>query len=270
MLLIVTPSLGISRFLDETIKSVRSVTIPHRHVIACPSHRVAALQERFPDSIVVPDQGPVGGMYGAIRAGVEAQAQWDWLTYINDDDYLLPGFQFMAESHFAQENPNAIAYGDVVYVDPANRLLCEMPIESNPRFFVPLLYVGISPFGQQGTVISHSLYQSIGGFDTSYRYCGDVELVIKAHKEQCRLQYYPLRVGAFRVLNPGQLSTNAAAFDPERLRILHTWFPKRSTTWLLIWSRLRFRFRNLPRYLERIRNVGWKTSKHFMTGGGNA
>src|SRR4051812_6367293 len=94
-LLVVTPTLGESPFLDQTVASIEAQPLHIEHVIATPGRKVAELAARYPDATVVADAGRLGGIYGAINAGIQAASakfKWDWFTYINDDDTLLPGF----------------------------------------------------------------------------------------------------------------------------------------------------------------------------------
>ena len=69
-LLIVTPTLGQSCFLDETVNCIYRLEARVQHIISCPKDRIAALKERFSRSRVVADQGKEAGLYGAINAGL--------------------------------------------------------------------------------------------------------------------------------------------------------------------------------------------------------
>jgi len=63
------------------------------HLLAAPAEKQPELQARFPHTRVVADAGRAGGIYGALNAALAvAGNDWDWFTYINDDDTLLPGF----------------------------------------------------------------------------------------------------------------------------------------------------------------------------------
>src|ERR1035437_5874504 len=89
--LIVTPTLADSPFLDATVQSVREQTFAFIHVLAVPAHQVEPVRRRYPHATVVPDAGRAGGIYGALNAALDAAPPgWAWFTYINDDDLLLP------------------------------------------------------------------------------------------------------------------------------------------------------------------------------------
>ena len=55
-LLIVTPTLNRSRYLDETIASVRSYAPDAEHILSAPSNEVEALRARYPELQVVADK----------------------------------------------------------------------------------------------------------------------------------------------------------------------------------------------------------------------
>jgi len=117
-LLVVTPTLGVSTYLEDTVRGVTSLQIPFVHVLSCPGPMVAKLQARFPHAIVVADAGKEAGLYGAINIALRAAGEdWQWFTYINDDDELGPGFSEVAQRHFAKENPEPVVYGNVRVID---------------------------------------------------------------------------------------------------------------------------------------------------------
>ena len=66
--LVVTPTLGESGFLDETVAQVGSVGVPVLHVISAPANRIKPLAARFPHARITADAGKAGGIYGALNA----------------------------------------------------------------------------------------------------------------------------------------------------------------------------------------------------------
>jgi Ca2+-binding RTX toxin-like protein len=70
-LLVVTPTLGESPWLEETISSVAAVAGAPEHVLVAPADKVAALARRYPRVAVVAEPG--GGMYAAINAGLDGR-----------------------------------------------------------------------------------------------------------------------------------------------------------------------------------------------------
>ena len=81
-LLVVTPTLGESEFLDGSIQAVRDLSLRTTHVISCPAAKVAAMRQRFPHCIVVPDAGREGGIYGALNAALGSGAAGVGLVHL--------------------------------------------------------------------------------------------------------------------------------------------------------------------------------------------
>ena len=263
-LLVVTPTLGDSRYLDQTVDSVRAQPLTIRHVLAVPAARVAALQERYPHTLVVPDVGKAGAIYGALNAALaQVPDGWDWFTYINDDDLLLPGFGEMARRHFDLAQPAPVTYGDVGLIDDDDRPLGRITVAPDPRWIPALLQQGISPVMQQGMLFHRDTVAWLRGFDLHYRLCADLDFWLRACAAGHRLRYYPVPVAQFR-LRRGQLSGATALTEREQEEIVQRLYPARLPAWQRQATRLRYRLHNLPRYLERFRARGIRTSYEML------
>jgi hypothetical protein len=266
-LLIVTPTLGDSEFLDASIQAVRDLPLRTTHVISCPAGKIAAMKQRFPHCIVVPDAGREGAIYGALNVALEqAPKDWDWFTYINDDDELTPGFAQMAREHFSRTNAEPVTYGDVRLITDDGTPVSRITTEKTPRYFAPLLRQGISPLNQQGMLFRADVVRELKGFDLRYRLCADLDFWLRAHAAGHAFRHYPLEVGKFRI-RAGQLSGNVALTIREQQDIVSRVLPGNSSALALRWARLRYRVLNLPRYLERRRHAGWSTSNALLSGG---
>lgn len=266
-ILVVTPTLGESRYLAETIASVRKQAANILHVLAAPAPKVVPLQARCAPAKVRPDAGKAGGIYGALNAALAGTTEdWDWFTYINDDDTLLPGFGEMLRRHARSADAADVLYGDVELVDDAGRRVSRVTVERDPAWIPALLQQGISPLMQQGMLFRRSLVDRIRGFDITYRLCADLDFWLRALAEGARFRYHPLRIAQFR-LRPGQLSGNTAVTEREQNEIVTRHLPVPVTPWRKRWARWRYRCWNLPRYLERIRNRGFRSSYDLLEDG---
>jgi hypothetical protein len=266
-LLVVTPTLGDSEFLDASIQAVRDLSLRTTHVISCPAGKIAALSVRFPHCIVVPDAGREGAIYGALNVALEqAPKKWDWFTYINDDDLLTPGFAQMARQHFQRADAEPVTYGDVRIIVDDGTPISLITTEKTPRYFAPLLQQGISPLNQQGMLFRADVVRELKGFDLRYKLCADLDFWLRAHAAGHAFRHYPLEVGKFRI-RAGQLSGNVALTIREQQEVVSRVIPKQSSALMLRWARLRYRLLNLPRYLERKRFAGWSTSNALLAGG---
>ncbi|HWA08591.1 MAG TPA: glycosyltransferase [Opitutaceae bacterium] len=267
-ILVVTPTLGDSVFLDRTVASVAAQPVDLIHVIATPAPRVAELQARFPRTRVVADAGRAGGIYGALNAGLAAAGdEWDWFTYINDDDTLLPGFSSAFFHQVIADFPEAVVYGDVDLLDENDRVLSQVTVERTPAWIPALLQEGISPLMQQGMLFRRQLVGRLGGFDLRYRLCADLDFWLRAYVMRAGFRYFPVRIAQFR-LRGGQLSGNTATTEREQEEIVRRHLPEPVSRFRRRLARWRYRWCNLPRYLERVRTRGWRTSYQLLQGEG--
>lgn len=266
-LLVITPTLGDSQFLDETVASVSRLGLAICHVLCCPAERIKALRARFPGCRVAPDAGRSGGIYGALNAALDAFSQeaWTWFTYINDDDVLSRGLAAMFQAHAGGTAPEPVAYGKVRLIDERSQTLGWITNETRPRYLPAILHNGMSPLNQQGMLFHRNVVERLSGFDLRYRLCADLDFWVRAYAEGFRFRYYPIEVGQFR-LRQGQLSGNVLLTQREQEDIVRRHLPKRSPDWLLFLLRMRYRLRNATRYLERLRSVGWKKSYAVLGG----
>ncbi len=269
-ILVVTPTLGESTFLDRAVASVSTQPLDLLHVLSAPAPKVAALQARYPRTRVVADAGRSGGIYGALNAGLAAAGtEWDWFTYINDDDALLPGFSSVFLHQIFAEFPESVVYGDVDLIDDHDRVISQVTVERRPEWIPALLQQGISPLMQQGMLFRRGLVRRLGGFDPRYRLCADLDFWLRAYVAGAGFRHFPVRIAQFR-LRGGQLSGNTAETEREQSEIVRLQLPDRVSGARRQLARLRYRLCNLPRYVRRIRARGLRTSYQLLEGGGVA
>lgn len=267
-LIVITPTLGRSRFLEETVRSVADVAreISLRHLLVCPAGEVAALAERFPEATVVGETSAGGGLYGAVANALAAAGEWRWFTYINDDDLLSPGFAEMAARHDAS-NTSSIAYGKVDLIDEEGRKIAPFPICRNPRWFYALWSMGITPFTQQGSLVSREVWDRVGGFEGEFRLNADFAFWAKAMKKEVPFCFYPSRVAAFR-MRKGQLSADLGAVAEEKRKILEKYFHRKPGPGERCAARIYFRLTNIGAYATRLRRKGFRRSEAMLGEGG--
>jgi GT2 family glycosyltransferase len=268
-ILVVTPTLGNSVFLDKTMSSVATQLLDILHVISAPADKQQVLQMRFPKARVVPDAGKSGGIYGALNAALAKITEgWDWFTYINDDDLLLPGFSEVFYRHMRSVASEPVIYGDVDLIDESGRAISRVTTESNPAWIPALLQQGISPLMQQGMLFRRDIVRRLQGFDLRYRLCSDLDFWLRAYAAGAKFRYYPKRVAQFR-LRSGQLSGSTVTTQHEQDEIVKRHLPVPVTPWNVRFARWRYRACNLPRYLERTRTRGFRTSYQLLQGNTN-
>jgi hypothetical protein len=254
-ILVITPTLGTSPWLGETVESVARLGLAGEHVLVAPAAVVAEVQGRFPLTRVVAEPG--GGMYAAINAGLRAGKDWDAFTYINDDDLLLPGFARVA-AKLGNPIERRVIYGGVRLIDKKGRRLGAIPISPVPALNRLLYAQWIEPVYQHGTLVSRAVVESGGGYDESFRYCGDSEFLGRACLAGVTFVHATSRpVAAFR-LRAGQLTKHLEAMQAEHRRMEQK-IPLRAAQrgWRHLGAKLVFRAANVPVYLERIARFGF-------------
>lgn len=263
-ILIVTPTLGDSPFLDATVESVLSQRLDILHVLSVPAARVAAMSERYPHARVVADAGRAGAIYGALNAALQAVPDgWDWFTYINDDDALLPGFGRAALAHLDHVDAAPVLYGDVELIDERGDCINKITTTPVPSWIPALLGQGISPLMQQGMLFRRDVVRLLGGFDLRYRLCADLDFWLRAYAAGNRFHHVGRAVAQFR-LREGQLSGDTRLTIAEQDGIVARHLPAPiplAERWAV---RLAYRIWNAPRYLARIRSRGLRTSYSML------
>ncbi len=268
-LLILTPTLGTSPYLDETVRSIDQIPWPIHHVLVCPADRVMELTQRFPNRRVVEDAGREGGLYGALNAGLAAtnDLSWDWYTYLNDDDLLTMEFAEMLARHDARNDLASVGYGDIRTIDEGGASLGRMTVESHPGYFPALLQGGISPVGQQGMIFGAPVVRDLEGYDLRHSVCADLDFWVRAFTRGFVFRYHHAEVGRFRV-RPGQISGAVSLLSQQMEEITRRHFATPVSSAAKRFARWRYRCRNLPRYLERLRAVGLASSLEVLQAGG--
>lgn len=256
-LLVVTPTLGESPWLAETVASVAACAGPCEHVLVAAAAAVRTLAGLFPNVRVVTEPG--GGMYAAINAGLAVAGHWEAFTYLNDDDLLLPDFSAVVQAVADAGGRPLIAYGGVRLIDARGRRLGAIPISPAPGLNRALYAQRMEPVYQHGTVVTRAAVAAAGGaFATTLRFCGDSEFLARACVRGVPFVRATRReVAAFR-LRAGQLTKNRSVMTAERKRVdeklgLLAPLPagvRRRARW-------RFRIANLAIYAERIRRHGF-------------
>ncbi len=265
-ILVITPTLGESPWLEATVGSVAALPVSHRHVLVAPSAAVPDLARRFPRVTVMPEKG--GGLYAAINSGLTDTKDWDAFTYINDDDLLLPGLARSVAALQAQAGRPVFAYGRVRLIDRAGQRLGSIPISPQPALNRALYAQRLEPVYQHGTLISRAVWEEQGGFDESFRLCGDSEYLARLCIRGVPAVRVWAEVAAFR-LRPGQLTKGRAAMDEERARVdaKLDLIPVRRTS-RHHWARMIFRSANLPAYVGRLWRHGPVSFDQLLERGG--
>jgi len=253
-LLVITPTLGDSPWLAETIASVASHAGPRvLHVLVCPAGRVEGLARSHPGVRVVADSGR-RGVYPAINDGWRALAdkEWDWFTWLNDDDFLLPGFRSaLSLASMPSMGRCPWIYGGIRLLGDDGRSLGSLAVCRREEDIGPLVDQGISPLNQQGMLIPREWLLELGGLREDLLICADFDLWLRALQAGARFCHAGAELAAFR-LRPGQISGDEKRHRSEFLSVATRLRPRRSSLARRTLALLRFRLGNTPLYLRRL------------------
>ena len=254
-LLVITPTLGNSPHLGEAMADVGGLAalVPLQHVVVAPGERAMELRQRWPAAAVVAEAGG-GGVYGAINSGAAAGENWRWLTWLNDDDRLQPGFAALWRRAQAAPEAADVWYGEVDYIDEAGATIARLPLCRRPEDVPALLAAGLAPFTQQGTLISAALWRRLGGINPALCIAGDFDFWVRAAAAGARFASVPETVASFRVRS-GQLSGDVSLARAEVATVLgrgELRIGALARLWAVVW----FRMHNAPRVLRRIARTG--------------
>ena len=219
--LVVTATLGSRPSLGRTIESVRNIGGDCvRHIIVAPEARIPEIKSRYgKDLECIAEPADKKGVYPALNLAFnEYGRKYDYLTYINDDDYWLPKFAELIA--VATNNPELdLVYGKTLYVNESNQVIKRQACSRQFHRFNELFHEGVILLTQQTTLVRSDLFFKIGGFDESYRLVADTKFWIQASLLRPRCKFLRKYVSCY-TLQPGQLSKDGhtQAMEHGRLR----------------------------------------------------
>ncbi len=245
-ILIVTPTLGERVCIVDSVQSVRDYP-EVAHIVTCPSASAENLTNLLPSEVHVVPESRTGGVYGAVNDIIFRHGgDFDWVGYINDDDYWLPGMAKLIER--SRSSRADIIYGRVQFVDWNKNKIVESTSTKFYWLFPFLATFGIYIFTQQAVLVRRSLFVRMRGFNEKYSIQADNDFWIRAMRSKVRCDYVSEVCAAYR-LHDQQLSANKVGLQ-EREEMLRSFglYPARFQSRLAL---LFYRMVNLPQYLRR-------------------
>jgi hypothetical protein len=246
---VITATRGYSAHLGLAAASVAAIP-GARHVLVCPAAMGAELARRFPGGTLLAESGK--GLYAALNTGLDAPGDEELVTWLNDDDLLVPAGVAVARERFARDAGLGAVYGRVELIDTDGVRLSELPVAHRADDLLPLITAGIMPLAQPGTIFRRRALAGVGRFDPSFRLAGDLDLFARALQSGVNFSFVNDSVARFR-LHGGQLSKDETTAAVEHARVVSALPPLPAFR-----ATLRFRADNAAVYLERIRRHGFK------------
>lgn len=250
-ILVITPTIGNRETLAKTIKSVREIGGDFvKHIIVAPEQQIPQIKEKYGEIECLPEVEGKKGIYTALNHGFMTYGKdFEYLTFINDDDYWLPDFKLLIETI---EKGYDFVYGKVVYIlDNKNGKLKPMACSNQFKDFIPLLHSKVVLFTQQATLLRSKYYFEIGGFSEDFKLVSDTKFWADLSLLDIKFKYVAKPCAAYTIQD-GQLSSDKQLQDLEANSILKMLpnVPKYNK----YYSLFKFRIKNLLVYINRLVN----------------
>lgn len=246
-ILVVTATLGKRESLNKTISSVKSIKYDNiKHIIITPEECIKDISNKY-DIECIPEDKRRKGIYGALNHAFFTLAKdYDYITFLNDDDYWLPNFKLIIER--AQEGYDFI-YGKVNFIlEKDNNKISPMACSNQFKDFIPLLHNNIVLLTQQATLIKTELFFKLNGFNENYKLVSDTLFWAQLSMLKIKFSYIPKACAAY-LIQEGQLSSNKELQKMETLSILRS-LPQCSK-YSIIKASIIFRIKNIKVYLKK-------------------
>ena len=250
-ILVLTPTLGNRDTLSKTIESVREIGGDLvKHIIITAKSQITSVKNKYGNIECLPELEGKKGIYAALNHGFKTYGKdYEYLTFINDDDYWLPDFKLLIDA--IKENYDLV-YGKVNYIlENKNGEIKPMACSNQFKDFIPLLHSKVVLFTQQATLVKSSLFFQIGGFSEDYKLVSDTKFWGDLSLLDIKYKYIPKPCAAYAIQD-GQLSSNKELQTREK-NILIQSFPRISRSRIYL-ALLKFRLNNLFVYAQRLFN----------------
>ena len=246
-ILVITPTLGNRDSLSKTIESVRNIGGDLvKHIIVTPNSQISNIKNKYNNIECLPELEGKKGIYTALNHAFNTYGKdYEYLTFINDDDYWLPDFKLLIN---AIEEGYDFVYGKVKYIlENKKGVIKPMACSNQFKDFIPLLHHNIILFTQQSTLIKSNLFFEVGGFSEDFKLVSDTKFWADLSLLNIRFKYIPKPCAAY-IHQEGKLSNKELQIQ-EHYRMLDQ-MPKISLL-KRCFAILKFRLINCPVYISR-------------------
>ncbi len=232
---IVTPSFNQGRFLEETIRSVlmqNYTNLEYMIIDGGSTDGSVEIIKEYEPWLAYWQSQPDQGQSDAINQALN-RATGDWFSWINADDYYLPGvFHKIANISLCDPDLNWIV-GKTLFVDSKLEKLATF----NPRLsdgkwrnhrgaeWVDYICTKKSQTAlpQPASFWKREIVKSVGGIDLSLNYVMDHELYIRLAYQECRPYLLEDILASFRFHQEQKSADFPVEFWREELEIVNKW-----------------------------------------------
>lgn len=211
---VVTPTLNMAQYLEETIGSVIANLAPsdEYYIIDGGStdgtqEIISRYQRYLTGWVSEPDNGYADALYKGFGRTTAPLMCW-----INAGDLILPGAFDLVRRQFKCDG-NELLFGDDYYIDEAGDILQQSRGDvHNLRNM--MLYGGWTPL-QDACFWRRSLYERCGGIDPGQKFAADYGLFLRMSLVG-RCRYFPAVLTAFRRHAAQKSIAGSSHYDGER------------------------------------------------------
>jgi len=210
---IVTPSYQQGAYLERTIRSVIEQEYPRLEYVVQDGGSTdgsVAIIERYADRLAAWSSGPDDGQADAVTVGL-ARTSGEIMAWLNSDDLLLPGTLAYVAAYFRDHPDVDVIYGHRVVINPQGLEIGRWVLPTHRASAI--CWVDYIP--QETMFWRRSIWEAVGGLDTSFGFALDWELIVRFAEAGARFVRVPRFLGAFTA-HPAQKSQAARADLGER------------------------------------------------------
>ncbi|NJM99998.1 MAG: glycosyltransferase family 2 protein [Phormidesmis sp. RL_2_1] len=218
---IIIPAHNASTMLNVPIESLLGQTYPHWEAIivddgSTDATTTVATQYAQQEPRIRTISQVQQGVSAARNAGVQL-AQYDWLLFLDADDWIAPEYlERMTAIVAANETVDVACCGWVRVAPDGSLLEAKFPPTSSDLFPILTQYC---PFAMHACLVKHAAFKAAGGFDAQLATCEDWDLWQRIARQGKHFVGIP-EVLAFYQMRLGSLSRNASQFLSDGLSVL--------------------------------------------------
>ena len=259
---IVTPSYNQGEYLEATLRSVLDQGYPDLEYIVIDGGSTDGsvdIIRRYEDQLASWVSEPDEGQADALAKGF-ARATGDVFGWLCSDDLLKPGSLWLAGAFFRLDPGLSMVYGDTEYLYP------DGSVKWKPRVswdYETLLYA-FNMVPQPSCFFSASVYQSLGGLDTTLNYAMDYDLFIRMGPS-AGVVHVPTVLSSYRLHPSSKTVSERQKFEREWAYTREKALGRKLTLmdrarWYLYTARVVWRF-----WVERgVLKIGYDQSKYRL------
>jgi peptidoglycan/xylan/chitin deacetylase (PgdA/CDA1 family) len=218
---VVIPAHNAAATIAETIESLRDQTCPNWEAIVVDDgsrDETATIAARFAERdarIRIVNQ-PQMGVSAARNTGISL-AHFDWLLFLDADDWLLPPhLERLTGALISDSDLDAVHCG-WARVAPDGTLVGEKYWPGSGDLFAP--FARTCAFAIHACIVRRSLVEAVGGFDTSLRTCEDWDLWQRIARTGARFGAIHEALARYR-MRPDAASLGGPQLLADALRVI--------------------------------------------------